>query len=275
MPDTSILILSDNRSLDDRLAFEHGWSVWIDRGPDGCLLWDTGQTGIFLDNAGILGVKPATARVVALSHGHYDHSGGLAGLLDAGYAGPVYGHKDVLLRRYSRRGSATFRSIGMSDGRFAAGIPHFVPVQGRRELLPGVTLVAGIPRLPGNAMATTNLFRDTAGQVPDDVPDDAFLVIDGKDGPVVVLGCCHAGLANSLAQAKACLGVSRLAAVIGGMHLGGAGPEALRQAVASLRAFGVARLYPGHCTGQEGLATLREHFPGAVTETGSGLALRL
>lgn len=269
-----VLILSDNRSLDDRLAFEHGWSAWIDAGPAGCLLWDTGQTGVFLDNARTLGVDPTTARAVGLSHGHHDHAGGLPELLAAGYAGPVHGHPDVLLRRYSRRDSATFRSIGMGDGRLAGGFPGFAPMPDVRELLPGVTMLAAISRLPGNHTATDNLFRDTAGNIPDDVPDDAFLVIDGVDGPLVLLGCCHAGLANSLARVRSRLGISRIAAVAGGLHLGGASRQALAQAVKSLKAFGVKRLYPGHCTGQAGLDYLREHFPGEVTESGCGLVIR-
>ena len=80
----AIHVLADNRSEADALAFEHGWSAWIDCGADGCILWDTGQTGVFLQNARILGMDPVGARCVALSHGHHDHAGGLAALLAAG-----------------------------------------------------------------------------------------------------------------------------------------------------------------------------------------------
>ena len=270
----AIHVLADNRSEADALAFEHGWSAWIDCGADGCILWDTGQTGVFLQNARILGMDPVGARCVALSHGHHDHAGGLAALLAAGYAGKVFGHPDVWLRRYSRRGGTTFRSIGMGDGRLAGGIPDFTPVTDIAVLAPGVVMVTGIPRRPGNFTATDNLFRDTAGQEPDDVPDDAFLVIDGRDGPFVLLGCCHAGLANTLAHARERLGLSRIEAVAGGLHLGGAETKVLGQAAKALETHGVQRLFPGHCTGREGVEYLRGAFRGEIVESGCGLIIQ-
>lgn len=269
----SLRILVDNVVAEARLGFEHGWSVWIDAGQDGCFLWDTGQTGLVLPNAAALGIAPATARAVALSHGHYDHSGGLAALAAAGYAGPVYGHPDVWLRRYSRRDAHTYRSAGMDDGRLPEGLPGFVATRDTRRIAPGLTFVTDIPRRPGLFTATANLFRDTAGHVPDVVADDAFLVIDAPEGPLVLLGCCHAGLANTLLTVRERCGIEQVRTVAGGLHLAGAPETALAETVAILVRFGVSRLYPGHCTGQTGIDYLGEHFPGTVTPTGSGLEI--
>ncbi|MHC1790345.1 MBL fold metallo-hydrolase [Solidesulfovibrio sp.] len=269
---TTLCILADNRSADAALPFEHGWSVWVDCGGAGAWLWDTGQTDLFLHNAAALGIDVMAAAGVALSHGHHDHAGGLPALLDRGFAGQVIGHPEVLSRRYSRRGGTTYRSIGMGDGRLAGGVPGFLPVTDIRELAPGLTFVTGIPQRPGHFTATEQLFRDTAGHIPDAVPDDACLVIDGANGPLVLLGCCHAGLANTLAHLRQRLGLSRVHTVAGGLHLAGAPAWALEETARALTACGVQRILPGHCTGGAGVDFLRRQFPGMVAETGCAMA---
>lgn len=272
----AIRILIDNQSADAALGFEHGWSAWLDLGRDGTWLWDTGQTGLFLEHAAALGLDALAARGLALSHGHHDHAGGLPALLDRGFGGPVVGHPGLFSRRYSHRGGTTYRSIGMGDGRLAGGVPGFRPVEDVLELGPGLTFVTGIERRPGFFTATAHLFRDTAGQEPDDVPDDACLVIDRPgqpDGPLVLLGCCHSGLANTLRHLRTRLGLGVVHAVVGGLHLGGAPETALRETGDALREFGVGRVFAGHCTGVAGLASLRGQFAGELTTTGCGMAI--
>jgi len=269
----ALRILVDNRSALPELDFEHGWSVWVDMGPDGAWLWDTGQTGLFLDNAAALGIDPLSARGVALSHGHYDHAGGLPTLLDRGFAGQVVAHPGVLALRYSRRGPSVYRSAGLGDGRLAAGIPGLLATEDVRELAPGLTFVAGIARRPGFSTATANLFHDTAGHTPDTVVDDACLLIHGPKGPVALLGCCHSGLANTLLHLRARLGVETVDAVIGGLHLGGASEAALAETRDVLLAFKVKRLFAGHCTGETGMAYLQKHLSGETAATGCGMVL--
>jgi 7,8-dihydropterin-6-yl-methyl-4-(beta-D-ribofuranosyl)aminobenzene 5'-phosphate synthase len=268
-------ILVDNQSDRADLPFEHGWSVWVELGRRKAWLWDVGQTGLFAQNARVLGLDPTRAAGVALSHGHHDHAGGLPTLLSLGYAGPVVGHPGILARRYSRRGGATFRSVGMGDGRLPDPLPGFVPETGVRVLAPGLTFVAGILRRPGNFQATQHLFRDTAGQHPDDVPDDACLVIEGKKGPAVLLGCCHAGLANTLAHVRQVLGLASIATVIGGLHLAGAPRQAVAETADALAAAGVGAVHPGHCTGHDALKALAGLFPGRIAPTGCGQRLTL
>lgn len=269
----TLRILADNRSADPALAFEHGWSVWVDLQAAGAWLWDTGQTGLFYDNAAACGINPTTAAGVALSHGHDDHAGGLPTLLARGYTGPIIGHPDVLSRRYSKRDGSTYRSIGMGDGRLADGLPGFLPVTDIARLAPGLTFVTGIARRPGNVEAIVHLYRDTAGHEPDSVPDDACLVIDGAKGPAVLLGCCHAGLANTLEHLRHRLGLATVTTLIGGLHLLGAPAQALDEIERTLAAFAVQTVYTGHCTGEAGESALACRFAGRVLPTGCGLAI--
>lgn len=270
----SLHILADNRCVDSELSFEHGWSVWLDMGRGVGWLWDTGQTSLFLDNAACLGIDPATARGVALSHGHYDHVGGLRALCDKGFAGPIIGHGSIFSKRYSRRGEATYRAAGM-DELWPEGAPAGLrPVGDVVELAPGLTFVTDIARRPGAFAATANLFLDTAGQVTDTVPDDACLVIDGQNGPLVLLGCCHSGLANTLHHLRKRLGLTQVATVVGGLHLGTAPQTALEETRDALDAFGVQRIFAGHCTGETATGWLREQCRGAVEASGGGLRIR-
>lgn len=271
----TLFLLTDNRAADPALDFEHGWSVLVDLGPGRRWLWDTGQTGLFLDNARRLGLAPQNADGVALSHGHYDHAGGLPALLAAGYHGPIVGHPDMFAIRYSRRDGFTFRSAGVGDGRLALPLAGFKPVDDVRELTPGLTFVTGIPRRPGAFSATANLFLDTAGQEPDPVPDDACLIIEGSHGPVLLLGCCHSGLGNTLAHLGQRLGLSAVETVIGGLHLTGAPDRAVAETLDSLAAWGVKRLLAGHCTGDAAVARLAREFPGQFVHTGAGMRVSL
>lgn len=269
----TLRILADNRSDRSDLRFEHGWSVWLDLGPHGCWLWDTGQSWLFAENARACGIDVRRAAGLALSHGHHDHAGGLPMLLSAGFCSPMVGHPDVFSRRYSLHGGKTYRSIGMGDGRLPARLPGFMLETGVRVLAPGLTFVTGIPRRPGNFQATQHLFRDTAGQEPDAVPDDACLVIEGRKGPAVLLGCCHAGLANTLAHVRQVLGLDTIATVIGGLHLTGAPLQAMAETADALAAAGVSAVHPGHCTGQDALKALADRFPGRLAPTGCGQSL--
>ena len=275
MPRATLHVLVDNQAMNPALGFEHGWSVLVGLEDGPRWLWDTGQTELFLANARALGLDLRDIAGLAVSHGHHDHAGGLPGLLAAGFTGPVVGHPAMLSRRYCRRDGSTYRSIGMGDGRLPLPPPGFSPEEDLRELAPGLVFLTGIARQPGAFAATDNFFLDTAGLVPDTVPDDACLVIAGEDGPAVLLGCCHSGLGNTLAQVRRRLGLTAVDTVIGGLHLGRAPESALAETRDALTAFGVRQLQAGHCTGAAALDWLDQNWRGQVLPTGSGLTLVL
>jgi 7,8-dihydropterin-6-yl-methyl-4-(beta-D-ribofuranosyl)aminobenzene 5'-phosphate synthase len=251
-----VTVLCDNASADPRCGCEWGLALAVDLDEHGLWLWDTGQTDLFLKNASVLGLDLGKARGLALSHGHFDHTGGLSALGAAtSFCGMIHAHPACAQARFANDKGRP-KPIGPPNI-----LPAFVPAGPLTVLAPGLTLLTGIPRAPGNFQAVQGFSLDPAGTEPDPVPDDAFLVMDSLSGPVVILGCCHSGLANSLACARERLGLERVHAVLGGLHLFQAGPEALEETARALESFKVRRLIAGHCTGPDRLASLKDHLP--------------
>jgi 7,8-dihydropterin-6-yl-methyl-4-(beta-D-ribofuranosyl)aminobenzene 5'-phosphate synthase len=240
---TTVTILMDNESAPG-LASEWGFAAAI-RQDGRFWLWDTGQSAAFLANAALLGIAPQEADGLALSHGHYDHTGGVTALLNAGYHGPIFAHPDFARQRFNTT-KTPVRPIGIP-----CAVPEFTEVEQTCALTKSITMVTGIPRLPNNFQATKGFFFDESGNTPDPVNDDAFLVLDTPRGTVVLLGCCHSGLMNSLLCMKDRLGIASVHAVIGGLHLFNADRKALEETVEACRMFRVQQLVPGHCTGPD------------------------
>lgn len=262
MRERSVVVLCDNQSVrpdgPDALGCEWGLALAIDLGPDpdqGLWLWDTGKTDLFLQNALALGLDVAKARGLALSHGHYDHTGGLCALLKQGFAGPIHAHPACALARYAKEKTGA-RHLGPP-----APLPAFLPASPMTELAPGLALLTDIPRAPGRFQAVQGFSFDPEGTRPDPVPDDAFLVLDTRQGPVVILGCCHSGLANSLACARDRLGHKSFHAVLGGLHLFEADPQAVQETAEALARHEVRQLMAGHCTGLDRLPPLQRLLP--------------
>lgn len=244
-----INILMDNAEAEG-LACEWGSAMALEDDTGGLWLWDTGASPKFLDNARALGLDFNRAQGLALSHGHYDHTGGIAPLLDAGFSGPILAHPEVNRPRFARHGGK-IEPVGIP-----VPLQRFEPVNGARELTPSLTFVTDIPRLPGLPQSLRGLHLDPAGQIQDPVPDDACLLLRTRRGPVVVLGCCHAGLENTLNRLRERLGVGRLHGLVGGAHLYDADQERLEGALQAMQKCGVERLCLGHCTGEAAAAWL-------------------
>lgn len=267
-------VLVDNRVHTPGLATEHGFSMLVELDDGSTWLWDVGATRVFLDNAKRMGLNLGRCSGLALSHGHWDHSGGAAALLaETGFAGPIYGHEQVQVPRYAIKDGKPERFIGLDTEALPWPPANFHGVRGSAELAPGLTYVTDVPRREGNFQACRGFFYDEAGQLPDFVPDDAFLTLEHPKGLIVILGCCHSGVANALTHARERSGGKSIHAVIGGMHLYDATPEALEQALSTFESLGAQRLAPGHCTGDEGIALLGERYPDKVEPLGSGLVL--
>lgn len=268
-----ITILVDNRA-GEGLAAEHGFSLWIET-PDRRILLDTGQGGVLKDNARKLGVDLAKTDVLVLSHGHYDHTGGLAQVLTQGRDISVYCHSGAVVPRYSMKNGIA-KPIQMPPESMAAIelLPskqlHWV----RRPVLLCETIgVTGhIPRETSFEDPGGPFYLDPEGKHADSIDDDLALWVCTDEGVIVCVGCAHAGLVNTLRHIRALNPGRRLRAVIGGFHLVNAGRDRLEQTVAALRLFELDRVVPCHCTGQSAVALLRDGLGERVIPGAAGMS---
>ncbi len=256
-----ITVLCENTVARPGLVGEHGFAAHVET-PHGNLLFDTGQGLALIPNAIALKKDLTEVSQVVLSHGHYDHTGGLLAFL--GVHGPceVVAHPQVLRERYwalPDRDEQAPLSIGMPwhESYLTTRGAAFRWVETFHETLPRVFVSGEVPRTTGFEQGDPRMkVRRGQGWEADPFLDDYSLAIKTDRGLVVVLGCAHAGLINILEHVIRCTGESRIHAIMGGTHLGFYPPEHLDHTVKVLRDYDVELLAVSHCTGQAAAARL-------------------
>jgi 7,8-dihydropterin-6-yl-methyl-4-(beta-D-ribofuranosyl)aminobenzene 5'-phosphate synthase len=247
------------------LAHEHGLSFLIERG-DTTILFDTGQSGDFVDNAVLLRKDLSRVEHVVISHGHYDHTNGFPrfveefGSGDAGPAITLHVHEDFFLPKYAVRGpSRTFIGVPWDRAWLDAHEISVQSVSGRgREIVPGVHIVTGFDRTHPREVDNPRFVIDRDGDgelVVDDFRDEIGLVLETDRGLVVVVGCSHPGIMNILDTIRSRF-TAPIVDVLGGSHLVEAHGERLEEALTYLGSGPFTRLGLSHCTGEEAMARL-------------------
>jgi 7,8-dihydropterin-6-yl-methyl-4-(beta-D-ribofuranosyl)aminobenzene 5'-phosphate synthase len=251
---TTLMILVENTvpAKGDGLYAEHGFALFLER-PEIRILFDTGPAGVaMLQNAPRLGVDLRSADAIVLSHGHMDHTGGLAGVLRCiNKPIPVYGHPAIFTDRYGKRGDEV-KYGGLPYKREALeGMGAAFDLSAAfREIAPGVHLTGEIPRRRAFETGDAHLYVRESGELrKDPLRDDQSVVVETAEGLALILGCCHSGLVNTIDHVRATLPGKPIHTVIGGTHLGFAPPEQLRETIAALKDLSVKRLGLSHCTG--------------------------
>ena len=273
-----IVTLSENTAGDIDLLAEWGLSILIETDTVNILL-DTGQSTSAGYNADILGIDLGKIDKIVLSHGHFDHTGGLRQILrKMRKEVEVIAQPDIWAAKYSRRQGQADRYIG-------------IPFQ-RQELESlGATfnLTTKSVKITDNIMTTGEipmvtdfeeidpelLVKEDTGWQPDKLLDDQALIINTELGLVVILGCAHRGIINTLYHAQQLTGVKVIHTVLGGSHLSRASQERILLTMAALKELGVQRLGISHCTGLPATMLMAQEFGDNFLFNNAGTSLNL
>ena len=262
-----IRVLTENSTLSPAWTAEHGLSLYIETG-DRCILFDAGQSDAFAENALKMGVDLTKVDFAVLSHGHYDHSGGLMRFLEINDYAPVY----VSCHAFGAHYHGEERYIGVDPALSQSG--RIVPVEGMTELGAGIALHSceGMPMpVP---LDSAGLTRCEGGQFcPDDFRHEQYLSIceDGKR--VLISGCSHRGILNIA-------GWFQPDVLVGGFHFMKLDPaqsadrERLENAAQALLAY-PTQYYSGHCTGEAPYAFLKERMGERLMPLTTGLEIMI
>ena len=273
-----ITTLSENTAGRGSFLAEWGLSFLVET-DEANILFDTGQSISASHNADLLGIDLSRVDKIVLSHGHFDHTGGLRHVLRRiGKEIEIIAHPDIWQAKYVTHQGEEARYTGIPFHR-----------QTLESLGARFNLTTEPVRITDNIMTTGEIPMVTDYEKiepdlqvkegnrfkPDKLRDDQALIVNTEAGLVVILGCAHRGIINTLYHARQIAGVKAIYAVLGGCHLLNATEERVWLTIAALKELEVQRLGVCHCTGLLASAIMAQEFGDGFFFNNAGTSISL
>ena len=262
---TRITILCENLVGRRVGTGEHGFSAFVET-DHGNYLFDTGSGHSIVSNSLTLDKDLKSIRKIFLSHGHYDHTGGLPEVLKITGKVDVHVHPHVFLDRISvskENDKETKRFVGIpyKKGYLESLGANFLLNNVFSEVERGIFLTGEIPRKTSFEKPDPRLFSEINGKIAQDIfSDDQSLVLESPKGLILILGCAHSGMINIINHVIKKTGKPNFYGILGGTHLDFLTPEQLEESIKSLKKMEIERIGVSHCTGMRAAFRLQQEF---------------
>lgn len=257
-----IIVLVDNCAKTKKLQSEHGIAYWI-KTKDSLILFDTGQGVALPGNSQRMRISFSQCRAIVFSHGHYDHTGAAEFALKMCPEALVYIHPDVMKTRYGFKPGHPVKSIGIPLVMRQAlnrARKRIRWVRRPVQIANGIWATGPIPRVSSFEDVGGNFFNNFACTKKDTITDDQAVWVETDQGLIVLLGCGHSGVVNTLDYISKLTNRAPIFAVLGGMHLLNVSRRRLTQTVCALKRYRIRWILPGHCTGDIAMNYLKQKF---------------
>lgn len=261
-----ICLIEDNIEKNSDMICEHGLAIYIETNGLN-ILFDTGATGIFVKNVDKMNLSLENLDLGVISHGHYDHGGGLESLLKLNKTAPIYLRKSAN-EDYFLKYLVFFKKYIGLDKIVLSDNSHRIHFINRNiEIKPGIHLITDIKNKYPFPGGSKYLYKRKGNELKkDDFSHELMVVIDEKDGIIIISGCSHHGILNMVETAMDLFPGKNIKAVFGGFHLIGSpllknmgeSKDVVHEIGKKLMEYPIEKVYTCHCTGEKAYNILKE-----------------